>query len=273
MSIVAVVGDGASTTAVGLAARWPAGERVVLAELDAAGGCLSAWLDVPRSPNLSELVASPGAGSWPTIESMFQTSASGVEVLVAPTRAVEAAAAVAAAATTVLPVLAALEEPVVLADGGRVRGRLTPLVAAAGVVAVMHRQHAGSASAAAVGLERVADLCDLLTLRSIPYVVGLIGERPYRCDEVAAFAGADLVVPIDVDEWAAAVFAGRAASAARLRRSGLFRSLGSLALLLATRLRETRQELSAHHTFATEGPAQAADIDPRTDRTAEPRDG
>jgi hypothetical protein len=132
------------------------------------------------------------------------------------------------------------------------------------VVAVMHRQHAGSASAAAVGLERIAHLCDVLTLRSIPFVIGLIGERPYRCDEVAGFLGADLVVPVEVDAWAAAVLAGRAGSARRLRRSGLFESLGALAQLLSTRLRETRYELTP--------------VDPRhapreTERTTEPSGG
>ncbi len=266
MSVVAVVGDRASTCAVGLAATWPRGERAVLAELDPSGGCLSAWLDVPRSPNLSELVASSGAGSWPDIESTFQISATGVEVLVAPTRAVEAEAAVAAAVASVLPVLAALDEPVVLADGGRVRGRLTPLVASAGVVAVMHLQHAGSASAAAVGLERVADLCDVLTLRSIPFVVGLIGEQPYRCDEVAAFVGADLVVPVAVDAWAAAVLAGRAGSARRLRRSALVRSLGTLAQVLSTRLRETRHELAVDDPLPSKS-------QPSTARAAEQSDG
>jgi hypothetical protein len=271
MSVVAVIGDRASTCAVGLAATWPQGERVVLAELDASGGCLSAWLDVPRSPNLSELVASPAGGSWPAIESTFQTSASGVEVLVAPTRAVEAAAAVAAAATSVLPVLAALDEPVVLADGGRVRGRLTPLVACAGVVAVIHHQHAGSANAAAVGLERVADLCEVLTLRSIPFVVGLIGEHPYRCDEVAAFIGADLVVPVAIDAWAAAVLAGRAGSARRLRRSALLRSLGELAQLLSTRLRETRNELQLHDPLSATSPPSTSP--PSTSRSVEQPDG
>ena len=83
---------------------------------------------------------------------------SGVEVLVAPTRAVEAAAVVHAAASSVLPVLAAIDQPVVLADGGRLRGGLSNLVTQSNVVVVAHRQHSGSAAAAALGIERVADL-------------------------------------------------------------------------------------------------------------------
>ena len=117
----------ATTTALGIAAAWPLGESCVVAEFDAAGGCLAAWLDVPRSPGLAEVAASSTPGSWTTIASMVQRAESGLDVLVAPTRAVEATAVVLAATASVLPVLAALESPVVIADGGRLRGALTGL--------------------------------------------------------------------------------------------------------------------------------------------------
>ena len=94
MSLVAVVGDGCTTTALGLAAAWPLGEPCMVAEFDPAGGCLAAWLDVPRSPGLAEVAASSTPGSWATIQSMVQRAQSGVDVLVAPTRSVEAAAVV-----------------------------------------------------------------------------------------------------------------------------------------------------------------------------------
>jgi MinD-like ATPase involved in chromosome partitioning or flagellar assembly len=241
VSVVAVVGECATTTAAALAAMWPAGERVVVAELDPTGGSLAAWLDVPRSPNLSELVASPDAGSWPVIEAACQRSATGIEALVAPVRAVEAGAALAAATASVVPVLAALDDVVVIADGGAAGGMLTPVMGAAAVVALVHRQRAGSAGAAAVALERVGHLVDLLTLRSIPFVVALIGEDPYRADEVGAFLGTEDVVPIAVDAWAAAVLAGRAGSVHRLRRSRLLRSTGALARRLSAHLRESHR--------------------------------
>jgi len=239
MSLVAVVGECSTTTAVALAATWPAGERVVVAELDPGGGSLAAWLDVPRSPNLSELVASAEAGSWPAIEASCQHTASGVDVLVAPVRAVEAGAAVAAASPTVVPVLAALDAVTVIADGGPVGGVLSPVMGAAATVVLVHRQRAGSAAAAAVALERVGHVVDLLTLRSIPFAVALIGEDPYRADEVGAFLATEDVVPIAVDTWAAAVLAGRAGSAHRLRRSRLLRSTGELSRRLAAQLRES----------------------------------
>lgn len=240
MSIVAVVGDCATTTAVGLVAAWPSGRRVVLAELDPSGGCLSAWLGIARSPNLSELVAAPSVATLARFESVLQRTAGGTEVLVGSTRAVEATAAVAAAAHGVIPLLAAVHDPLVVADVGRVTATLPPSVMRADVALVVHRQHQASASAAVVGLERLAHTCDLLTVRAIPFVVGLVGDRPYGCDEVAHFTRAAAVVPVAVDPWAAAVFAGRAASVRRLRRSALVHSLAHLAKVVEVALGHVR---------------------------------
>jgi hypothetical protein len=237
VTLVAVVGDGCTTTALGIAAAWPVGTPCIVAEFDPAGGRLAAWLDVPRSPGLAEVAASSTPGSWPTIQSMVQRAQSGVDVLVAPTRAVEAAAVVLAASTSVLPVLAALELPIVLADGGRLRGALSSLVVQSNVVVVTHRQHSGSAAAAALGIERVAELTTQLTTRSIPTVVALIGSVPYTADEVSEFVQADAVVALADDPWAAAVLAGRAGSAIRLRRSPLMRSLAELVGVVSASLR------------------------------------
>jgi hypothetical protein len=173
---------------------------------------------------------------------MVQHAASGVDVLVAPTRAVEAAAVVQAATTSVLPVLSALDSPVVIADGGRLRGTLSALASQSGMVIVAHRQHSGSAAAAALGLERVADLVSQLAVRSIPTVVALIGQRPYTADEVAAFVEVNTVVALAEDPWAAAILAGRAGSAIRLRRSPLMRSLAELAGVVSARLRYVHRD-------------------------------
>ena len=43
MSVIAVIGDCATTSALALAARWPADDVVVL-EADRTGGSLAAWL-------------------------------------------------------------------------------------------------------------------------------------------------------------------------------------------------------------------------------------
>jgi hypothetical protein len=236
VTLVAVVGDGCTTTALGIAAAWPVGGDCIVAEFDPAGGCMAAWLDVPRSPGLAEVVASSTPAAWTTIESMLQRAASGVDVLVAPTRSLEAAAVVLASTSTVLSVLSALAEPVVIADGGRLRGGLSPLVQQANVVVVAHRQHSGSAAAAALGIERVAELTSQLVSRFIPTVVALIGARPYTVEDVARFVEVDVVGLAD-DPWSAAVLAGRAGSRVRLRRSPLMRSLGELAAVVSARLR------------------------------------
>ena len=240
MSLVAVVGESCTTTAVGMAAAWPVGDPCMVAEFDPAGGCLTAWLDVPRAPGLADVAASPTPGSWATIKSMVQRAGSGLDVLVAPTRSVEAAAVVLAATNTVLPVLSALDSPVVIADGGRLRGGISALVSQAGIVVVAHRQHSGSAAAAALGFERLAELISQLAVRSIPTVVALVGARPYTAEEVAEFVQADSVVSLADDPWAAAVLAGRAGSTLRLRRSPLMRSLAELAGVVSTSLRHNR---------------------------------
>jgi hypothetical protein len=240
VSLVAVVGDGCTTTALGIAAAWPHSDQCIVAEFDPAGGCLAAWLDVPRSPGLAEVAASSTPSAWPTIQSMLQRSASGVDVLVAPTRTVEAVAVVQAAAMSVLPVLSAMDSPVVIADGGRLRGGLSPLVTQAGIVVIAHRQHSGSAAAAALGFERLAALTAQLATRSIPNVVALIGARPYSASEVAKFVGTNMVVALADDPWAAAVLAGRAGSSIRLHRSPLMRSLTELAGVVSTQLRNIR---------------------------------
>ena len=78
-----MVGDGCTTTSVGMAAAWPQDDPCMIAEFDPAGGCLTAWLDVPRSPGLADVAASSTPGSWETIKSMVQRAASGIDVLVA----------------------------------------------------------------------------------------------------------------------------------------------------------------------------------------------
>lgn len=240
MSLVAVVGDGCTTTSVGMAAAWPVGDPCMVAEFDPAGGCLTAWLDVPRSPGLAEVAASPTPGSWATIKAMVQHAECGIDVLVAPTRAVESAAVVLAATTTALPVLSAIDWPVVIADGGQLRGGISALISQAGIVVVAHRQHSGSAAAAALGFERLAELTSQLAVRSIPTVIALIGSRPYTSEEVAQFVQSGTVVAVAEDPWAAAVLAGRAGSAVRLRRSPLMRTLADLAGVVSTSLRHSR---------------------------------
>jgi hypothetical protein len=249
VSIVAVVGHGATTTAVALATTWPTGSPAVCLEADPAGGVLAAWLDVPQGGGLSQAAALPSP-TWPQIESLLQRSPTGLQVLTAPIRAVEAAAAVHELSHRVVPILSALRSPVFVADCGRpAPGSTLPEIAAqASLVVVPVLQHGRSIRAAAVHIERIAELCDALASRAVPTVLAVIGSRPYSSTEIARFVSGDEepigVVELAVDEWSAQLLAGRTGSSRRVARGALLRSARAAAAELATRLRSTQQPVA-----------------------------
>lgn len=242
MSIIAVIGDCATTTAVALASAWPAEQDVVIAEADRTGGSLAAWLDTPVSPSLSTIVAkmhgfgtSPDA-AWSAVESMVHRSPSGIRFIAAPVRSREANRAIGEANVTFFPLLAQLDQPTVIADLGRHAAvDSTPLLAllATGLV-IVHRQNASSPSAATVRLERLAELVETLTPLAVPMVLAVIGDRPFDIDEIERFVSADGRHQVRVhgladDPLSAAVFAGHSGvSARRLGRLPLLRSTREL---------------------------------------------
>ncbi len=224
MTLVAVTGQRCTTTAVGLGAVGLG----ILVEADPAGGCLSAWLNLLRTPGLSDLVAGGRAADLAVLHQHLQRAAAGVDVLVAPTRTVECAAAVSAAAP-IMSALAGEAGAVYVADVGRVGHVLPAAVARAQVVVVSFVQHSGSSAAAAVGLERLAERCHALMSRSLDAVIAVHGTAPYGVTEIGDYLGVDRVVEVAEDPWAAAVVAGRAGSAKRLERSAWWASMDALA--------------------------------------------
>ena len=66
MTVVTVLGDAATTTALALAAGWRSSDQVVVVEADPSGGSLAAWLDVPLAPSLSTVVATLHGDGAPT---------------------------------------------------------------------------------------------------------------------------------------------------------------------------------------------------------------
>lgn len=242
MTVVAFLGEGSTTTALASAVCWPEPDSIVV-EMDPSGGCLSAWLDVPRSPGLLDLVSridSPHHAA--PIAAAVQTGASGPRVIVAPVRAVECAAVVQAATRSVLPALTA-DAGTYLVDAGRLRGGVSPLVRHASVAVICHRQFTGSSAAAAVALERVAETASLVRALDVATVVALIGERPYPADEVQAFVDAP-VIALASDPLSAAVLAGRPSSARRLGRSPLIASAHRLTAELAALMVDVPLEVS-----------------------------
>ena len=119
---------GTTTLAVALAATWPAGRKVILVELDPAGGTLAASSGWGAEPSLVTLAAAARRTSDPeVIWAHCQRLPGGAAVLAAPVAAEQARSA-----TRMLPgLLGRLDEldADVLVDAGR----LDPAAAPPGV--------------------------------------------------------------------------------------------------------------------------------------------
>lgn len=239
MGIVAVAGDVTTTTAVALAAAWSRANDVIVVEADPAGGDLAAWFDLPVTPSLSTVVTRVLDGSWPEIERHTRLASSGLRVVPAPARAVEAQQAVAESARSLVGSLAALRSPVTIADTGRLAPFASghPFIGAAAVTVLVHRQSPQSPSAAAVRLQRLADQLESLAAVPGAVVVAIIGATPFGFDEIDTFlgsAGGSIpVVGLPVDELSASVMAGRTGvSERRLARLPLMRAASDLAVVV-----------------------------------------
>lgn len=236
MAIIAVAGDACTTTAVALAAAWPASDDALLVEADGTGGDLAAWFDMTASPSLSTVVTGVLDGSWPDIERLTRLADSGLRLIPAPARAAEAAQAVGESGRSLVAALAELRSPVVVADTGRLHAAPAahPFVGAASVTVLVHRQAMQSSRAAAARLQRLAD--QLIALGAIPtsVIVAVIGGAPFDLGEIESFlvdsVGDQVVVGLPVDELTASVFGGRTGvSARRLARLPLMRASRELA--------------------------------------------
>jgi MinD-like ATPase involved in chromosome partitioning or flagellar assembly len=244
MGILAVAGDGATTTSVALTAGWPGDQPPVLIEADPSGGDLAAWLDVPPEPCLTDCVARMAAGGDPDLDRIARSSPGGLRYLPAAPRAVEAARAVSEAGRGLVGRLAGVGSTVAIADVGRLddRALANPFVSAAELILVVHRQSQQSAAAAAVRLRRLADDVAALGSRAAGRrIVAVVGGRPFGADEIhRMFSDSGDPLPVIVlpdDALAAAVFGGRAGvSTRRLARLPLSRAGAALASSLAAML-------------------------------------
>ena len=221
---------GVSTLVAALAAVWPAGRQVVVADVDPAGGDLGPRLDLAASPGLITLAASGRRElTASTLEDHLQElPESDVRVLVGPVAAEQARAALASTGGRLTEALTGLRDSDVLVD----LGRLDP-------------------GSPALELARVADLVVLVTRPvvtevhhlatrvaslDLPGQVGLVvvGDRPYGPIDVADSVG--IVGPlasVAVDpRGAAALAAGWDPSSRVLRKSELLRSARGVASLL-----------------------------------------
>jgi MinD-like ATPase involved in chromosome partitioning or flagellar assembly len=257
VTVVAIVGDATTTTAVAIAAGWPTdrGNDVVVLEADPHGGSLAGWLDTPAQPSLATIVANAGIDAarshrtvLDTVDAMTRRSDSGVRFISNAVRTRAAHRAVEEAALVVVPALAGAPT-VVLADVGRLSASDTPspAIRAADVVLIVHRQAAASASAATVRIERLVESVEELAHLDATFVLAVIGRSPFDSAEIGQFVG-DAVpgtlrhtVALSDDPLAAATLAGRSGvSAKRLRRLPLMRDAARLAGDLADLLASDR---------------------------------
>lgn len=243
MSLVLIAGDCATSTTLALAAAWPSDSDVLVIEADPRGGSMAAWLDVPVSPSLSTVVTRAHHDGWPSIDALSRVTPSGVRLIPAPPRSVEAARAVAEAGTCVFPVLADIDRPVVLIDAGcpSAASGAHAAMPHADVVVVVHRQAHQSARAAAVRLERTAEQVEMIDALGLTMVLAVIGDEPFEPAEVAEFLRDEggeryemsQVIRLPEDPLTAAALAGRTGvSSRRLARLPLMRAAVSGAAMV-----------------------------------------
>ncbi len=264
MSIVALIGDGTTTTSLAVASGWPDTEPPLVMEADPSGGSLAAWLDTPALPSLATVVtqftrpddaeAAAQTGRRTDVLAALEPSvhrpSAGVAFVAAPTRSIAASRAVEEAATVVFPALAATDEFTAIVDTGRHGGHLPlpPVLRHSDVIVACHRQSAASARAGAVRLERFAEQIVHWSTGGRALIPMVIGDEPFDPDEIGRFlvARSDgapihaLHVLAD-DPLAAAVLAGReGVSARRLQRLPLMRSAADLARRVCDTVHEQR---------------------------------
>ncbi|MHB1584549.1 MAG: hypothetical protein ACYCU7_09115 [Acidimicrobiales bacterium] len=222
---------GTTTLAVALAATWPAGRKVILVELDPAGGTLAASSGWAAEPSLVSLAAAARRTSDPeALWAHCQHLPGGAAVLAAP-----GAAGQARGATRMLSgLLGRLGEldADVLVD----TGRLDPTAPLPGVAA-------GAARLVFCARPRLSDLNALAAFLDTGLAAGLldagrlalvlVGDGPYPDAEIAEALGVEVAGRLPWDEGAAERLATIPASDRRLRLSPLVRAARSLATALA----------------------------------------
>lgn len=221
---------GVTTLALAFAATWPKERRVLLVELDPAGGTLAAASGWPAEPSLVSLAAAARRSFDPDLVwEHCQELAGGAAVLAGPASADQARSA--------LGMLAGLAGHLGMLDADVLVdcGRLDPASAGFGVFE-------GADRVVLAARPRLADLHALATWREAsPFDSGLVGlvlvgDGPYPDTEIAAALGVEVLARLPWDPEAAGALVSVPASARELRLSPLVRAARSLADRLAKEL-------------------------------------
>ena len=228
MTTVVAVGSvhgapGVSTicAAIAAAARPPG---VTLVDVDPAGGCLGVMTGVGYERGLVSLAASTrGPLSIGVVEEHLQPCSAASRLLASPPAGDQVRRALSALDGRLVAALGSSERPVV-ADVGRIdeRSLARPFLEVAGEVWIVSSATATSALAlpgAVEALRRAGTSVSLV----------VVATGPYSAEEVAEYAGAELVQVVAEDRRAAALVAGRPGRERTLRRSPLWRAARALA--------------------------------------------
>jgi MinD-like ATPase involved in chromosome partitioning or flagellar assembly len=238
VSVVVVAGGkgapGATTTAIGLAAAWPAPRRL-LVEADLDGGVLAARCRLAYEPGLVTLAAATrGPLSERDVAAHTQQLEAGASVLCAPTRPEQIGAALRACGPALASCLARLDDATAVVDIGRAwpSSPVAPLVEVADVVVMVCRPRVDEVQ------QLVARVDALRRVTSAVRVV-LVGDAPYGRGDVDAVLGSEDggvvvgVLPVD-PRGADALNGQRGPSGWAERRAPLLRAVADLAGALAT---------------------------------------
>lgn len=229
---------GATTLALALASVSNASDRLVV-EADPSGGVLAARFALGLEPGLVSLASVRRDLEHSEVLAHTQLLDGGVRVLCGPAYPDHARCALTLGADRLAPRLQRLPGEVFV-DLGRVDGidSTSPFIAAATRVLLVVRPDLET-------LQGLAHRVAALAAPSGPLVdVVVVGQRPYRCVDVAALLGSSVVVhelPFD-GRTADALNARRAMSPLTLRRAPLIRGV---ARLLESLTASSRVEASA----------------------------
>lgn len=237
---------GVTTTAVGLAARWPDGQDHVVVECDPAGGDLAARFRLPTTPGLVSLAAAARRSADASrLLQHCQRLPAGLAVVPGPIGAEQARAALAIVAAndaSMLRSTAGRPDVAVIVDCGRVDpgSPALPLIQAADAMLLLSRAHDDELSHVAGKLSAAT------TWNSNPSLV-LVGGS-YSIAEVERELGISVFGRLPDDPKGAAVLCGRRRTGPGPQRSALGRA--------ATRLaRDIVVNIGRDHR--TDGPAAA----------------
>jgi hypothetical protein len=230
VALGAVRSCGVTTLALALAATWPKERRVLLVEVDPAGGTLAAASGWPPEPSLVSLAAAARHALDPgLVWEHCQELPGGAAVLTGPPSADQARSA--------LGMLAGLSSRLGMLDADVLVdcGRLDPGAPGAGAFE-------GADAVVLAARPRLADLHALANWRQANPVdsgrvaVVLVGDGPYPDAEIAEALGVEVLARLPWDPDAAGALVSVPASAREVRLSPLVRAARSLAERLAKEL-------------------------------------